>query len=159
MLTARVLRGVGLKGADNGGKSSDPFCKLAMRKANVEGVSNASSTKKDLIRHKTRTCEKTLDPEWNERFEFVGVREDAALVVDVYDRDKGYVVGSSKESLGSFEVRPARDVVAHRAASKKHTRAHKMEKTTVTRTFSLKGDASVRGGIEMELTWQPFAAE
>jgi hypothetical protein len=34
-----------------------------------------------------------------------------------------------------------------------------MEKTTVTRTFSLKGDASVRGGIEMELTWQPFAAE
>ena len=77
MLTARVLRGVGLKGADNGGKSSDPFCKLAMRKANVEGVSNASSTKKDLIRHKTRTCEKTLDPEWNEREEFVGVREDA----------------------------------------------------------------------------------
>ena len=161
MLTARVLRGVGLKGADNGGKSSDPFCKLAMRKANVEGVSNASS-KKDLIRHKTRTCEKTLDPEWNERFEFVGVREDAALVVDVYDRDKGYVIGSSKESLGSFEVQPARDVVAHRASQSggaKHTRAHKMEKTTVTRTFSLKGDASVRGGIEMELTWQPFAAE
>ena len=87
---------------------------------------------------------------------------DAALVVDVYDRDKGYVVGSSKESLGSFEVRPARDVVAHRASQSggaKHTRAHKMEKTTVTRTFSLKGDASVRGGIEMELTWQPFAAE
>ena len=161
MLTARVLRGVGLKGADNGGKSSDPFCKLAMRKANVEGVSNASS-KKDLIRHKTRTCEQTLDPEWNERFEFVGVREDAALVVDVYDRDKGYVIGSSKESLGSFEVQPARDVVAHRASQSggaKHTRAHKMEKTTVTRTFSLKGDASVRGGIEMELTWQPFAAE
>ena len=161
MLTARVLRGVGLKGADNGGKSSDPFCKLAMRKANVDGASSASS-KKDLIRHKTRTCEKTLDPEWNERFEFVGVREDAALVVDVYDRDKGYVIGSSKESLGSFEVQPARDVVAHRASQSggaKHTRAHKMEKTTVTRTFSLKGDASVRGGIEMELTWQPFAAE
>jgi Ca2+-dependent lipid-binding protein len=161
MLTARVLRGVGLKGADNGGKSSDPFCKLAMRKANVDGASSASS-KKDLIRHKTRTCEQTLDPEWNERFEFVGVREDAALVVDVYDRDKGYVIGSSKESLGSFEVQPARDVVAHRASQSggaKHTRAHKMEKTTVTRTFSLKGDASVRGGIEMELTWQPFAAE
>ena len=52
MLTARVLRGVRLKGADNGGKSSDPFCKLAMRKANVEGVSTASSTKKDLIQHK-----------------------------------------------------------------------------------------------------------
>ena len=83
-------------------------------------------------------------------------------VNDIDDRDKGYVVGSSKESLGSFEVRPARDVVAHRASQSggaKHTRAHKMEKTTVTRTFSLKGDASVRGGIEMELTWQPFAAE
>jgi Ca2+-dependent lipid-binding protein len=159
MLTARVLRGVGLKGADNGGKSSDPFCKLAMRKANVDGASSASS-KKDLIRHKTRTCEQTLDPEWNECFEFVGVREDAALVVDVYDRDKGYVVGSSKESLGSFEVRPSRDVVgASQSGGAKHTRAHKMAKTTVTRVFSLKGDASVRGGIEMELTWQPFAAE
>jgi Ca2+-dependent lipid-binding protein len=154
MLTARVLRGVGLKGADNGGKSSDPFCKLAMRKANV-GSSNAGSpSKKDLIRHKTRTCEKTLDPEWNESFEFVGVRADSALVVDVFDRDKGYVAGSSKESLGSFEVQPLKDIVAF--AGKRRAG---MEKTSVTRTFALKGDASVKGGIEMELTWQPFAAE
>ena len=154
MLTARVLRGVGLKGADNGGKSSDPFCKLAMRKANV-GSSNAGSpSNKDLIRHKTRTCEKTLDPEWNESFEFVGVRADSALVVDVFDRDKGYVAGTSKESLGSFEVQPLKDIVAF--AGKRRAG---MEKTSVTRTFALKGDASVKGGIEMELTWQPFAAE
>lgn len=156
MLTARVLRGRGLKGADNGGKSSDPFCKLAMRKANVEPSGAGRDSKKDLIRHKTRTCEKTLDPEWNESFEFVGVRADSALVVDVFDRDKGYVAGSSKESLGSFEVVPKKDIVAF--AGKQKSRAG-MEKTSVTRTFALKGDASVKGGIEMELTWQPFAAE
>ena len=159
MLTVRVLRGRGLKGADNGGESSDPFCKLAMRKAKLGGFRGAAS-KKDLIRHKTRTCEKTLDPEWNERFEFVGVRSDASLVVDVFDRDKGYIAGTTKESLGSFEVVPARDVIARaEARGAKKTRAREMVKTTVTRTFELKGDASVRGGIEMELTWQPFAAE
>ena len=159
MLTVRVLRGRGLKGADNGGESSDPFCKLAMRKAKLGGFRGAAS-KKDLIRHKTRTCEKTLDPEWNERFEFVGVRSDASLVVDVFDRDKGYIAGTTKESLGSFEVVPARDVIARaEARGAKKTRAREMVKTTVTRMFELKGDASVRGGIEMELTWQPFAAE
>ena len=48
-----------------------------MRKANVGSSSSGSPSKKDLIRHKTRTCEKTLDPEWNESFEFVGVRADS----------------------------------------------------------------------------------
>jgi Ca2+-dependent lipid-binding protein len=159
MLTARVIRGAGLKGADDGGKSSDPFCKLSMPKANVEG--RGSNDKKDAIRYKTRTCEKTLDPEWLESFEFVGVRGDSKLYMQCFDRDKGYVAGSSKSSLGTFEVVPQRDVVQYAAdknsKSKNPTRRGAMDKSVVTRTFKLNGDQSIKGGIQLELTWQPFA--
>jgi hypothetical protein len=173
MLTARVVRGVGLKGADDGGKSSDPFCKLQMPKANVEGSAAASnkgegasrssnSEAKGLIRHKTRTCDKTLDPEWLESFEFVGVSGGAALQVQCFDRDKGMVVGSSKSSLGSFEITPHADVVGYFENENRNYAFPKkergpMEKTSVTRFFALNGDKTVKGHIELELTWQPFA--
>lgn len=173
MLTARVVRGVGLKGADDGGKSSDPFCKLQMPKANVEGSAAASnkgegasrssnSEAKGLIRHKTRTCDKTLDPEWLESFEFVGVSGGDALQVQCFDRDKGMVVGSSKSSLGSFEITPHADVVGYFENENRNYAFPKkergpMEKTSVTRFFALNGDKTVKGHIELELTWQPFA--
>jgi|AntAceMinimDraft_5_1070358.scaffolds.fasta_scaffold221274_1 hypothetical protein len=43
---------------------------------------------------------KTLDPEWNETYEFVGVRKSSVLRVECYDRDVGYVTNSKVQGSG-----------------------------------------------------------
>ena len=54
-LTVTLLRGSGLAAADSNGKS-DPYVKLSLGKSKA----------------KSKTIPKTLDPEWNEKFEFQG---------------------------------------------------------------------------------------
>lgn len=61
-LTVSLLRGSGLAAADSNGKS-DPYVKLSLGKSKA----------------KSKTIPKTLDPEWNERFEFQGTRAHAPL--------------------------------------------------------------------------------
>jgi len=106
MLTVKLISGKDLKVGDYNG-FSDPYCKLAMEKAelNVEdpqrssadapGEGGKASTKRkkgsskrpEFIRHKSKVIQKTLDPEWGEEFEFVGVLERTPLIVECFDRD------------------------------------------------------------------------
>lgn len=147
MLTVRLIRAKGLKASDSNGKS-DPFCKVSMPKAAIF-ESDAGSEGEERIRYKSKVMPKTLEPEWNETFEFVGVREDATLAVECYDRDKGYVT-NSKQTLGSFDVVVARDVLAGAKSG--------MVVTETEKEFALRGDPSVKGTVTLHLSWQPFAA-
>lgn len=147
MLTVRLIRAKGLKAADSNG-TSDPFCKVSMPKAAIS-ESDAGNEREERIRYKSKVISKTLEPEWNETYEFVGVREDATLAVECYDRDKGYVT-NSKKTLGSFDVVVARDVLAGGKSG--------MVVTETEKEFELRGDASVKGTVTLHLSWQPFAA-
>ena len=134
MLTVRLIRAKGLKASDSNGKS-DPFCKVSMPKAAIF-ESDAGSEGEERIRYKSKVMPKTLEPEWNETFEFVGVREDATLAVECYDRDKGYVT-NSKQTLGSFDVVVARDVLAGAKSG--------MVATETEKEFALRGDPPRQG--------------
>ena len=143
MLTARLVRGNGLKSADSNG-FSDPFCKVFMHKAWL-GEKQKKKKDADLIKYKSKVIKKTLDPEWNEIYEFVGVRYSSYLHVECYDRDVGYIT-NSKDSLGSFKL----DLRAVFDDGKGGI----LEE--VERDFKLEGDKTITGTITMKLQWQPF---
>lgn len=140
MLTCRLIRGAGLKSADYNG-FSDPFCKVFMEKA---WLSKAENKKKqaDVIKFKSKVVKKTLNPEWNEMYEFVGVRKSSLLHVECYDRDVGYVA-NSKDSLGSFKV----DLVEIFDGK---------DAGETEREFNLQGDKTIKGTITLQLAWQTF---
>lgn len=143
MLTCRLIRGTGLKSADYNG-FSDPFCKVFMDKA---WLSKAEKKKKhtDIIKFKSKVVKKTLNPEWNEMYEFVGVRKSSLLHVECYDRDVGYVA-NSKDSLGSFKVDLAEIFRGQ-------------DSIETEREFNLQGDKTIKGTITLKLAWQTFASE
>lgn len=144
MLTARLVRGTGLKSADSNG-FSDPFCKVFMHKAWL-GEKQTKKKDADLIKYKSKVIKKTLNPEWNEIYEFVGVRYSSYLHVECYDRDTGYIT-NSKDSLGSFKF----DISQVFDDGKGGTLAE------VERDFKLEGDKTIKGTITMKLQWQPFS--
>jgi hypothetical protein len=81
-----------------------------------------------------KVCKKTLDPEWNETFEFVGVKDSSPLVVECYDRDYGYVA-NTKDLLGVFQVgpsRPANICIASSSACATHVQVQRMCKACPT---------------------------
>ena len=73
-LRVRLARGVGLLAADKGG-TSDPYVVLQLGKT----------------KHKSKVIKKTLDPEWNETFDFVklSLRElvESQLLLHAFDYD------------------------------------------------------------------------
>ena len=95
-----ILKAESLLAKDRGG-TSDPFAELI--------VGNQMK--------KTRIIDKTLNPTWNETFEFyAGEREDTLSVV-LYDDDKGMLYGSTKEYLGSIEL-PIHDLLKEGSVEK-----------------------------------------
>lgn len=139
MLTCRLIRGTGLKSADYNG-FSDPYCKLRMPKAAISKDEKKKS-KADIIKFKSKVIKKTLDPEWNQIFEFVGVKDDAILNVECYDRDEGFIA-NSKDSLGAFKVN-LKDTFA--------------DSNEFEGEFKLEGDKTIKGTVTLKLTWQPFS--
>ena len=146
MLTCRLIRGTGLKSADSNG-FSDPFCKVYMHKAWL-GASEKRKNQADVIKFKSKVCKKTLDPEWNELYEFVGVRKASYLHVECYDRDVGYIA-NSKDSLGSFKLN-IKDVFDDGNGGLL---------TEIEKDFNLTGDKTIKGTITLKLTWQAFSVE
>mmetsp|Transcript_44982 Transcript_44982/g.72229 ORF Transcript_44982/g.72229 Transcript_44982/m.72229 type:complete len:899 (+) Transcript_44982:330-3026(+) len=142
MLTCRLIRGTGLKSADYNG-FSDPFCKVSMDKAWIS-TDEKRKKKVDVIRFKSKVIKKTLDPEWNETYEFVGVRKSSVLRVECYDRDVGYVT-NSKDALGDFELDIAEELPG-------------LGLCEVEREFMLQGDKTITGTITLKLAWQPFSS-
>ena len=82
-----VVKAEGLLAKDWGG-TSDPFAELIVGKQ----------------LKKTTIVDKTLNPVWNEKFEFDIGSEDEILSVVLYDNDKGVLYGNSKEYLGSIKL-------------------------------------------------------
>ncbi len=82
-----VVKAENLLAKDKGG-TSDPFTILIMGRQ---------------IK-KTSIIEKTLNPEWNETFEFELSPSESKLNVVLYDYDKGMLYGNSQEYLGSATV-------------------------------------------------------
>ena len=86
-VTVTVIQAERLLAKDSGG-SSDPFAELMLGKQFK----------------KTKVIDKTLNPVWNEAFDFDIAHADKSLSVVLYDNDKGLFYGSSKEYLGSVEL-------------------------------------------------------
>ena len=146
MLTCVLVKATGVKAADRGG-TSDPYCKLSM----PPGLEPGGKQNGKPIKHKSRVVDKTLNPEWNETFEFVGVKESGVLTVECYDRDVAMMgMGKSKDALGVIEVNVMEDVI-------KAATANEWGLTEVEREFALKGDQTITGTVTMKLIWQPFA--
>jgi hypothetical protein len=146
MLTCVLIKADGVKAADRGG-TSDPYCKLSM----PAGLDTGGKQSGKAIKHKSRVVDKTLNPEWNETFEFVGVKESGVLTVECYDRDVAMMgMGKSKDALGVIEVNVMEDVV-------KAATANEWGLTEVEREFALTGDKTITGTVTMKLIWQPFA--
>ena len=82
-----VIRAENLLAKDRGG-TSDPFAELFVGKQ---------------FKH-TKIIDKTLNPIWNENFEFDVGPGDENLSVVLYDNDKGVLYGNSKEYLGSIKL-------------------------------------------------------
>ena len=82
-----LVKAEGLLAKDRGG-TSDPFAELSLG---------------EQFR-KTKVIDKTLNPCWNETFEFDLSKGDSTLSIVLYDYDKGLLIGSSKEYLGSIEL-------------------------------------------------------
>ena len=82
-----VVRAENLLAKDRGG-TSDPFTVLILGRQ---------------IK-KTSVIDKTLNPEWNETFEFETSPSESNCNVVLYDYDKGIFYGSSQEYLGSVTV-------------------------------------------------------
>ena len=82
-----VVRAENLLAKDRGG-TSDPFAVLILGRQ---------------IK-KTNVIYKTLNPEWNETFEFQFNSQESNLNVVVYDYDKGIFFGGTQEYLGSVTV-------------------------------------------------------
>ena len=96
VLRVRVVSATGLAAADSNGLS-DPYATVFHR-AMPEVV------------HKTHVMRKTLDPEWDEQFDFHGTLDQmiaAPLEVEICDQDNG---GLSKQLLGRASL-PLRDEV------------------------------------------------
>ena len=96
VLRVRVVSATGLAAADGNGLS-DPYATVFHR-AMPEVV------------HKTHVMRKTLDPEWDEQFDFHDTLDQmiaAPLDVEIFDQDNG---GLSKQLLGRVSL-PLRDEV------------------------------------------------
>ena len=95
-----MVRAEGLLAKDKGG-TSDPFVELFLGQQFK----------------KTKIIDKTLNPVWNETFEFDLSKGDPTLSVVLYDNDKGMLYGSTKEYLGSIEL-PIKELVKRGALEK-----------------------------------------
>lgn len=94
MLTLHLRKGVGLKGADLNGKS-DPYVQASIGSQ----------------RKQSKVVDKTLDPVWNEEFEFTGTLQELTshgLHLKVFDKD----MLTRDDLLG--EVRVSLDMLLHR---------------------------------------------
>ena len=89
-----MVKAEGLLPKDKGG-TSDPFAELKL----------GSQVKK------TKVAAKTLNPVWNETFDFDVAGLDSLLSIVIYDEDKGTIYGSSKEYLGSIDL-PMREIMS-----------------------------------------------
>ena len=89
-LRVHLLRGEGLKAADKTG-TSDPFVKLTLGRQ----------------QHSSKTIKKTTHPNWNQQFEFKGVREVLVaqqLELNVFDRDLLSMSSSKHDFLGTAKI-------------------------------------------------------
>lgn len=100
-LRVHLIGGSGLAAADNNGLS-DPYVKLTL----------------GAMKHKSKTVHKTLDPKWEEAFEFRGTLKELTaqrLRLETFDHDtfsKDDPLGSVEVSLAALEVVDEKAVTA-----------------------------------------------
>jgi len=104
----------GVKAADANGLS-DPYVKVTLRRGKngvLQDSDRAWYGEKMVDERRTKVIPKTLNPEWNEEFEFIRVdrSSDAMVTFELYDRD----VLSEDDILGQFAF-AVKDLKAARA--------------------------------------------
>jgi len=120
LLTVHVIRGIKLQPMDSNGLS-DPYVKVKVPKQtlmSVEAESGAKpNTKPVKAKSKKKNDEnaaytvysskvhyKTLNPEFNALFEFSPASEDSKVLIELYDVDSTFPLGTKNKFMGNLEV-------------------------------------------------------
>jgi Ca2+-dependent lipid-binding protein/Ran GTPase-activating protein (RanGAP) involved in mRNA processing and transport len=100
-IQVEVVKATGIIAADKSG-TSDPYCKVKLVQANGKPLPKEE--------YKTKTIQRTLDPEWNETFKMgepfknMPALKGCKLVATLYDMDKGMF--DKDDDLGTVEFGP-----------------------------------------------------
>jgi len=108
LLTVTILRGVNLMVMDSNGLS-DPFVKVKMP---MDGIGKQISRKEskgskkdaEFLEFNSKCHKKTLNPTFNETFEFSPADEKSKVIIEIYDVDGSFPVGKSSNFMGNVEV-------------------------------------------------------
>ncbi len=124
LLTVHILRGVNLQVMDSNGLS-DPYVKVKIPvhamgagvvPVNTKKMKKSSSKSKrkdqDYVVYTSKIHYKTLNPEFNAKFEFSPTSEDAKVLIELYDVDQTFPVGKKSNFMGNLEV-PITTVIQH----------------------------------------------
>lgn len=120
LLTVHVIRGINLQPMDSNGLS-DPYVKVKVPKQTLASVAAASGatpdTKPAKVKSKKKNDEdaeytvysskvhyKNLNPEFNAKFEFSPASEDSKVLIELYDVDSTFPLGTKNKFMGNLEV-------------------------------------------------------
>eukprot|EP00741_Cyanophora_paradoxa_P020745 tig00021293_g20024.t1 len=124
VVTAQGAKGLANK--DAVGKS-DPYAVLTLQEVGDSAV--------EPQRHRTKVVDNNLDPVWNETYSFHVLREDATLVVHVFDKD----IGFTDDFLGEARV-PLSDILPALQAGAAAERALPLAPRAGGKDKNIKGD-------------------
>jgi Ca2+-dependent lipid-binding protein len=123
LLTVHVIRGINLQVMDSNGLS-DPYVKV---KLPVESMSSSSALMdketrksarkknkdgKDFIVYTSKVHYKNLNPEFNARFEFSPASEQSKVIIELFDVDSTFPIGTKSNFMGNLEV-PIATILEH----------------------------------------------
>ena len=123
LLTVHVIRGINLQVMDSNGLS-DPYVKV---KLPVESMSSSSALMdketrksarkknkdgKDFIVYTSKIHYKNLNPEFNARFEFSPASEQSKVIIELFDVDSTFPIGTKSNFMGNLEV-PIATILEH----------------------------------------------
>ena len=123
LLTVHIIRGVNLQVMDSNGLS-DPYVKMKIPvhamgagvvPVNTKKMKSSSKSKRkdqDYVVYTSKIHYKTLNPEFNAKFEFSPTTEDAKVLIELYDVDQTFPVGKKSNFMGNLEV-PITTVIQH----------------------------------------------
>lgn len=108
LLSVTILRGVNLMVMDSNG-FSDPYVKVKMP---IEAIGSQISDKqtkgskntKRFFEYVSKVHKKSLNPEFNEKFEFSPADADSRVIIELYDVDSTFPVGKKSNFMGNIEV-------------------------------------------------------
>ena len=124
LLTVHVIRGINLQVMDSNGLS-DPYVKVKIPVENMgssvplmdkktagKGKRKNKKDDKDCIVYTSKVHYKNLNPEFNAMFEFSPASEQGKVIIELFDVDSTFPIGTKSNFMGNLEV-PIATILEH----------------------------------------------